>query len=109
MKEAVVQKWVRDQLQKEYGEYCVYIKYHAGQYATRGVSDLIFCIHGIYVAIEVKTETGTPTKLQLRFLNSVKTAGGVAAIIYGKDQDRINAIIKQINRKSGKSIPIDKL
>lgn len=98
-KEAPVQKWVRDQMDQRYRGKCVYIKYHAGQYATRGVSDLIFCVHGLYVAIEVKTDTGKPTKLQEIFLEKIRDAGGIAHIIYGKDAMKMADIFNEIENQ----------
>jgi len=100
MKEADVQKWVREYLCEHYKHHCVYLKYQAGQYATRGVSDLIFCVRGLYIAIEVKMPKGKPTKLQERFLTQVKKAGGLGYIIYGKDQEMISDIIKDINERT---------
>lgn len=99
MKEATIQKWVRDQLDKEFGDYCVYIKYPAGPYSSKGVSDLIFCVHGYYVAIEVKTDIGKATALQTRFCDAIKAAGGLAYIIYGKDNLLINQVIDDIKRR----------
>jgi len=96
-KEAGIQKWVRDRLQNEYGDNCVYIKYPAGHYSTRGVSDLIFCIHGLYVAIEVKTSVGGLTALQKKFLERVKVAEGLAFVIYGKDELTMDVIMRNIN------------
>lgn len=95
--EAMIQVWVREQLQKTYGDKCVYIKYPAGQYSTRGVSDLIFCIHGLYVAIEVKTDTGKVTKLQRKFLEAVNIAGGISFVVYGKSVSMMENIKIAIN------------
>ncbi|MGW8177832.1 MAG: VRR-NUC domain-containing protein [bacterium] len=96
MKEATIQKWVRDQLAATFGIKCVYVKYHAGQYASRGVSDLLFCIHGRFVAVEVKTETGKATPLQINFINNVIQAGGLGYVIYGRDANKIREIIDDI-------------
>jgi len=100
-KEAGIQKWARDRLQNEYGDYCVYIKYPAGQYSTRGVSDLIFCIHGLYVAIEVKTSVGALTVLQSKFLYRITIAGGISRVIYGKDEQAMTKLIRAINSERG--------
>ena len=96
MKEAIIQKWVRKQLQDRFDESCIYIKYPASQYSSKGVADLIFCIMGQYIAIEVKTYTGELTALQRLFLQRVRSAGGLAYVIYGKDQDLIEGIICEI-------------
>lgn len=99
MKESIIQKWVRDQLHNEFGPFCIYIKYPASQYSSKGVSDLIFCIYGFYVAIEVKTDVGKLTLLQKRFIENIRTAGGLGYVIYGKDTVLIKEIINDIRRK----------
>ena len=91
-KEAPIQAWLRQELAKIYGEHLVYIKYPASQYSQRGVADLIFCIYGLYIAIEVKTDVGKPTALQEKFGESVNKAGGYFEIMYGKDKNVINRI-----------------
>lgn len=45
-----------------------------------GVSDLLVCYKGKFVAIEVKDETGVPTIQQLLFIADVKEAGGTGAV-----------------------------
>ena len=47
----------------------------------KGGSDIIgIDPDGRFMAVEVKTETGRPTKEQLTFINAVKAAGGIAGI-----------------------------
>jgi Holliday junction resolvase len=55
------------------------LKYNnMGIYATAGVSDIIACIKGRFVAIEVKKPGNTPSKLQENFIDSVNLINGVA-------------------------------
>ena len=49
-----------------------------GIYAKAGVSDILACIKGRFVAIEVKRPGKKPTDLQERFLDVVNTIGGFA-------------------------------
>ena len=42
--------------------------------------DMVGQTIGVFTAVEVKTETGRPTKEQLNFINAVKAAGGIAGI-----------------------------
>lgn len=49
-----------------------------GIYATAGVSDILACIKGKFVAIEVKKPGGKPSKLQLSFINAINSLGGIA-------------------------------
>jgi len=47
----------------------------------KGGSDIIgIAPDGRFLAIEVKTKTGRPTKEQLRFIEVVRNAGGIAGI-----------------------------
>lgn len=47
-----------------------------------GVSDLILCVHGKFVAIELKHRGGKPTPLQLAFIDEVKSSGGIGEIAW---------------------------
>ena len=48
-----------------------------GIYAKAGVSDIIACIKGRFVAIEVKRPGKKPTQLQENFIKAVNTVGGL--------------------------------
>jgi hypothetical protein len=43
---------------------CFFFKEHGGRYGTSGIPDIICCYKGLFLAFEVKTETGKLTKLQ---------------------------------------------
>lgn len=49
-----------------------------GIYAKAGVSDILACIRGRFVAIEVKKQGGKPSALQLNFIDAINSIGGVA-------------------------------
>jgi penicillin-binding protein-related factor A (putative recombinase) len=52
-----------------------------GQYIPprqKGISDLIACYKGKFIAIELKAGNNKPTEYQLTFLEQVKKAGGIA-------------------------------
>jgi hypothetical protein len=60
---------------------CFFWKEHGGQYGTAGLPDIICCYRGRFVAFEVKTETGRPSKLQEITIQRIKAAKGVACIV----------------------------
>lgn len=66
---------------------------------TKGISDLLLCVRGKFVAIELKVGSNKPTKLQLYFLEEIKNAGGIVGIAYTWGG------VKDILRKAG--YPID--
>ena len=49
-----------------------------GIYAKAGVSDILACIKGRFVAIEVKKTGNKPSKLQENFIDGVNSIGGLA-------------------------------
>lgn len=49
-----------------------------GVYAKAGVSDILACVKGKFVAIEVKKPGGRPSALQLQFIAAVNNIGGLA-------------------------------
>lgn len=60
-------------------------KYWAGGGFTRaGIPDLIYCVNGYFVAVEVKAAHGKPSELQIHTINKIREAGGIAVILYPK-------------------------
>ncbi|HEA64720.1 MAG TPA: VRR-NUC domain-containing protein [Candidatus Aminicenantes bacterium] len=51
-----------------------------GPYGSKGISDLLVCLKGWFIAIELKIGDDDPTKLQEWYLGEVAEAGGVAFI-----------------------------
>ncbi|MCC2248830.1 VRR-NUC domain-containing protein [Virgibacillus sp. AGTR] len=63
-----------------------HIKYWAGsQYTKEGVPDILACIDGTFHGIELKTDVGKPSKLQLYNIRKIKDSGGEAYILRPKD------------------------
>lgn len=60
-----------------------FIKYWAGaQFTKSGIPDILACIHGYFVGIEVKAENGRPTPIQLFNVRKINDAGGFAFVLY---------------------------
>lgn len=75
---------------KEYGSDIEIVKYHGSQYTRAGVHDLLVCLHGVFIAVEVKAPESYggsvekalavgPTMKQVSFGERIVAAGGVAA------------------------------
>jgi penicillin-binding protein-related factor A (putative recombinase) len=54
-----------------------YQKYFFPYQTQKGVSDIIVCYKGRFVAIEVKSPSRKPTPDQIQFLKEVEKAGGL--------------------------------
>lgn len=66
-------------------------KHWSGPMSMRGISDILGCYKGRFVAIEVKTRTGKASPAQEQFLERVRKAGGIAFVARSVD-DAIDAL-----------------
>jgi len=63
-----------------------HVKYWAGSHYTKeGIPDILACINGTFHGIELKTDVGQATKLQLYNIRKIKESGGEAYILRPKD------------------------
>lgn len=60
---------------------CFCWKEHGGPYGTNGIPDIICCYRGRFVAFEVKTEKGRPSRLQDAVIHQIGRAGGLALVV----------------------------
>lgn len=68
-----------------------FIKYWGGGVHTMaGIPDILACVHGKFVAVEVKASTGRPSMLQLRTMDSIRESFGKAVLLYPKDERKFH-------------------
>lgn len=72
------------------------VKYHGNAYSTNGTPDLLCCIGGRFVALEIKAENGRPTKLQEWTIRQIRQSGGIAMILYPKDWEKTKRLLKAL-------------
>ena len=71
-------------LKNECGAFLV--KYWGGgKFTSAGIPDLLVCINGYFMGVELKASDGHPTMLQLQKLESIVNANGVGILLYPKD------------------------
>ena len=70
---------VKDFIEQEGGWY---VKFFANRMTKEGIPDLLTCINGHFVGIEVKAQNGKPSKLQIRTCKEIRKSGGFAFILY---------------------------
>ncbi len=78
MTEKQFQKQVTDFL---HSQNIYYVKVWGGGFQRAGIPDLLCCIRGKFVALELKTEKGTPTVLQKYNIFKIQESGGFARIL----------------------------
>lgn len=76
-------KKMRDAGRDKYGDRLITIKYHGSQFSEAGVSDLLCCLDGVFIAVEVKAPEsyGGSVEKALAEGPTIKQRGFVARII----------------------------
>ena len=81
---------------KEQGAW--FIKYWGGAAFTKaGIPDLLVCLNGNFLGVELKAEHGRPSAIQLHTLKEIDEAGGLAILLYPKDFERFKELVQTIN------------
>jgi hypothetical protein len=104
MDEATLSRKIRLALQKEFpGSY--WAKIAGGPHQRKGLPDIVGCVHGQFIGIEVKLpsrrhEKGAVTEIQQDTLNMIYNAGGCSFVAY--DVQEIIRDIKTCLKAVGK-------
>lgn len=72
---------------------CYVVKYFGCNLSTSGTPDLLACVNGYMVAIEVKAPEGKPSELQLQKIKDIRKAGGFAYVAYPSGWLKLKGII----------------
>ena len=76
-----------------------FVKYWAGaQYTKSGIPDILACVNGYFVGIEVKAQDGKPSELQLHNVRAINDAGGFAFVLYPSKFAEFKAFIDGLLR-----------
>ena len=76
-----------------------FVKFFANAYTKSGIPDLLCCINGRFVGIEVKAQNGKPSELQLYHVRQIRKAGGAAVILYPSGWEKFQEWAKGRFRK----------
>lgn len=78
---------------------CYVIKYFANGFTKAGIPDLICCINGFSVWIEVKAQNGKPSPLQIHNREKIRTAGGMSIILYPDQFEDFKLLIDDLIKR----------
>jgi pantoate kinase len=62
-------------------------------FSSSGVPDFLICIGGVFCGIECKANGNKPTALQLKHIDDIRKAGGIAFVI---DETNVGNLRKEI-------------
>ena len=72
------------------------VKFNASAISKIGVPDLLACINGKFVGLEVKKENGKPSEIQLWNIEQIKKSGGIAMVVKPSDYENIEKLIEKL-------------
>lgn len=82
---------------KDNGAY--FVKFFANGFTRSGVPDILACVNGYFVGIEVKAETGSPSDLQLYNIEQIRDAGGFGFVVYPSGYNDLVKFIDDLKRE----------
>lgn len=83
-----LEKHIENQIKKyldSLGPNSWHMKVHGSMYQKSGVPDILACINGRFVGIEVKRPGGIVAPLQDWVMSEIRESGGVAFVAYSVD------------------------
>lgn len=61
---------------------CWFVKYFANRMTKSGVPDILACVNGRFVGIEVKATNGHPSELQIWNRDKIRGSNGICIVLY---------------------------
>ena len=73
-----------------------FYKNWSGPYSKSGIPDIIACVDGHFVAIEVKGPSGHASELQKRNVRLIQESKGYACVVYPKDFEKLKKELMEL-------------
>lgn len=77
-------------------ENCYFFKFWGTMYTKVGVPDIIACVNGRFVGIEVKSDVGRPSEIQMVNINQIHQCLGFAVVVHPEGFDDLVEMIRAI-------------
>lgn len=98
---ATPEKRVKDKVVgvlKDEGAYYFFPATHG--YGRSGVPDIVACVNGRFLGIECKAGKNKPTALQVRELEAIRAASGVAIVANEENWDMVRPLVRKLKELS---------
>lgn len=73
-----------------------FIKIWGGGFQRAGIPDILACINGKFVAIELKGPTGKPTELQKYNIARINESKGIGLILYPHQFEEFKTLVNEL-------------
>lgn len=95
--ESLRQRKIRAALREEFPRLWD-VKYHGGPFSQSGVPDVLICVEGMFVALEVKMPDEEPDQLQKMTMADIRRAGGIAESV--ETVEEAISVVRKVRRLS---------
>lgn len=69
------------------------------QLSISGTPDFLICLNGVFIALELKTNTGKVSKLQEYNLNKIAKCGGISIVLMPQNFDETMAFLDNVSKE----------
>lgn len=76
---------------------CWYVKIWGGGFMKSGIPDILCCIKGKFIALELKAENGKASALQKYNIDKINKSGGLGYILYPNQFEQFKKEMKRYN------------
>ena len=76
------------------------VKFFANRFTKVGIPDILACIDGYFIGIEVKSDRGPPSELQLYNVRAIRRAGGFAFVLYPSGWERFKDFVEDLKHET---------
>ena len=73
-----------------------YTKIWGGGFQKSGIPDILACVNGVMVAVEVKASNGRPSELQKLNISRINQSGGIGVILYPEGFEQFKELLKGV-------------
>ena len=73
-------------------------RWGGGKYIKAGMPDMHIVVNGISLEVELKAPNGRPSEIQIQKLNQIDDAGCIAVVLFPKDFEKFQGLIKHIKQ-----------
>ena len=74
------------------------VNYIGGTMGNNGTPDILACHKGRFIGIEAKAGTNKPTALQIKSLQAIDDAGGLALVVNESNMDYLKECLNDIHQ-----------
>lgn len=77
-----------------------HVKFFANNFTKSGILDILTCINGYFIGVDIKAQNGKPSELQLYNIRKIRKAGGFAVILYPSGFEKFKKFILDLKQEN---------